>query len=113
MKRQGRGIALLLLLLVFSVSCTAKQESTPPKTPPNSPSKTKLTAEKAIALANAEASKQGFDLDKYNSPKAHYETGSKDKIWTVFYDGKVKMPGHHFLVVVDDETNDCQLMRGK
>jgi hypothetical protein len=118
MKKQPRGTAFVLILALFiSASCTGKQKSAPPKAPPDTTPKTEfnttLTAEKAIALANAEATKQGRDLDEYDPPKAQYDSAVKGKDWTVFYEGKTKAPGNHFLVWVNDETKECKLMPGE
>jgi hypothetical protein len=64
-------------------------------------------------LANAEAIKQGVALNEYKQPEPEYEAKSPDKTWTVFYEGKVKAPGHYFLVWVNDETGACKLMLGR
>jgi hypothetical protein len=106
-KRQTHGgTALLLLLSLLSASCTAKHDSVLSKTPP----KTNLSAEKVVALANAEAIRQGRDLNKCEPPRAVYEY-----TWTVFYEGKgeVKTVGNHFLVWVDDQTSECKLIPGE
>lgn len=66
-----------------------------------------------INLANQKATQEGFDLTKYDTPHAEYDSTAKEQEWTVFYEGKIKKPGNHFLVWVNDDNGNCELMRGE
>jgi hypothetical protein len=94
-----------LLLLALTLSCTTNQTAIR--------AKTNLSQDEVVSLANAEAAREGFDLAEYEAPRCSYDPARKDEKWTVFYDGKVKYPGNHFLVWVNDQTSACQLMRGE
>jgi hypothetical protein len=100
--------------LLFACASCAKHDSAQPITSPETQADNFTTAqfseEKVIALANAEAVKQGSDLAKFEPPKVEYGAGWR---WTVLYDGKDKLPGNHFLVWVNDRTGECQLMHGE
>jgi len=67
----------------------------------------------AVALANAEAIRRGYDLKEFETPRCEYDASKPDNAWTVLYDGKVKAPGNHFLVWVNDQTGQCKLMPGE
>ena len=56
---------------------------------------------------------KGVHRTNYKDPEAHYEFTKKDKTWSVFFHGKVPMPGNHFLVWVDDRTQKAQFMQGE
>jgi hypothetical protein len=66
-----------------------------------------------VELANREAVREGRNLAKYEKPRAEYEFTEKNKRWSVFYEGKEKYPGNHFLVWVDDQSGKCQLIPGE
>jgi hypothetical protein len=74
----------------------------------------RLNQAEVTRIAAEAAAKQGYRLAEYKSPQVRYELTHKDKIWTVFYDGKAPAPpGHDFLVVVDDQTGTAQVMHGE
>jgi hypothetical protein len=72
-----------------------------------------LSTAEAIRIARQTAESQGIDLRNYKEPEAHYEFTIKDKSWSVFFDGRVAMPGNHFFVSVDDRTGDAKIVRGE
>jgi hypothetical protein len=72
-----------------------------------------LSQAEAIRIAADAAAKDGYRLADYDAPKAHYEFTRKDQTWTIFYEGKVHMPGHHFLVWVDDRSRKARVMPGE
>jgi hypothetical protein len=101
----------LLVILLFAafmpVVFTSKVIAESPNGKPS------MTKTDAVAIANAEAQRQGYNLSQYESPIAEYEFISKDQRWMVFYQGKANDPGNHFSVWVNDRTGKCQLMPGK
>jgi hypothetical protein len=60
------------------------------------PGEAKLPEAEVIRLANEAGRKKGYDLKKYDAPKAHYTR--KDNAWFVFYQGKMRAPGNFFSV---------------
>ena len=73
----------------------------------------RLTRAEVVRIAAQAAEKHGYRLADYKEPQVHYEFTRKDKTWTVFYDGRVAMPGHHFGVWVGDQTRETQVRPGK
>jgi hypothetical protein len=72
-----------------------------------------LDETEVIRIAADAATKHGYRLADYDAPRAHYEFTRKDQRWTVFYEGKIRAPGHHFLVWVDDRTRGSCVMPGE
>jgi hypothetical protein len=59
----------------------------------------KMTAEEAIKIAREYATRNGYDVDQYDT------TGKlRDGEWHVFFKGKELLPGNFFSVFVDDES---------
>jgi hypothetical protein len=106
------GSMLLLPVLLFTACTTRQDSSSAPESVRLQPT-TRLSREQAVALANAEAVKQGRDVNRYELRTAEYEFSGQDHIWTVFFEGKVKATGNHFLVWVNDQTDECRLMPGE
>jgi hypothetical protein len=77
----------------------------------STPENARLSPRKAIQIAKKAAERQGMDLSKYKEPEANYRsTGAKR--WGVFFDGKVRTPGNHFYIFVDDQTGDTRYVEG-
>jgi hypothetical protein len=72
-----------------------------------------LTQAEAVRIAGEAAVKHGYRLADYEEPQAHYEFTHKDRTWVIFYVGKVRLPGNHFLVWVDDRTGEVRVVGGK
>jgi hypothetical protein len=72
---------------------------------------TRLNQAEVVRIALEVATKRGYRLSDYKDPQVHYEFTRKT--WSVFYDGKVPLPGHHFLVWVDDQTGAARVMPGE
>ncbi len=73
----------------------------------------RLTQNEVVGLANHKAQSKGYDLAKYESPRVEYESKGEGGKWTLLYEGKIKAPGNHFLVWVNDTTRKCTLMSGE
>jgi len=73
----------------------------------------RLSQADVFRLAGVAAVEQGYSLEKYKDPQAHYEFTRNDRTWGVFYDGKVPAPGNHFLVVINDRTGTARVMPGE
>lgn len=72
-----------------------------------------LNEAQVIKLSNATAEKKGYKLAAYGPPKTSYKYAPKDGSWSVFYEGKGKLPGNHFIVTVHDKTKKTELMPGE
>jgi len=72
-----------------------------------------MSQAEVVRIAAGAATKYGYRLADYKDPQAHYEFTRKDRTWSVFYEGKVPMPGHHFLVWVNDRTGAARVVPGE
>ena len=90
----------IVLVLALAASTSALSGST-------------LAQKSVIAIANDAAKRQGYDLQKYNPPVAHYQFIKKDNTWSVFYECKMPRPGCHFGVVVNAGTKLAQVHQGE
>ena len=98
-------IMIIVTSMVLSFSCKSITTSTQKKPI--------LSGAEVIAIANTEASRQGYDLAEYEVPCTEYELTAHNQDWLVFYKGKEQVPGNHFLVIIDDRTGKSRLARGK
>jgi hypothetical protein len=91
------------------------QESAPPDAFSSAPTAATLTAPDAIQFADAEARAGGYDLRKYQNPRANYIAASD--AWSVSYDEK-HIDGRttndkRFNVIVEDKTRKTTLTKGR
>src|SRR5688572_2227261 len=93
---------LITLILTISLSTAAT---------PVAPAS--LKEHEVIKLANAAAMKKGYKLEDYEKPKAKYEVSWEPASWIVSYQGKLRAPGNHFFVIVDDKTKSTELWPGE
>ena len=73
----------------------------------------RLSEAQAISIAKQAAEREGRNLANYKDPVAHFEFIEKDRSWSILFDGKIPMPGNHFLVEVDDLTESTRVMMGQ
>ena len=73
----------------------------------------RLSEVQAISIARHAAEREGKNLANYKDPEAHFEFIEKDQSWSILFDGKVPIPGNHFLVEVDDQTESTRVMMGQ
>ena len=102
MQKMSFGLIACLLLLVFCIGCEKKISS---NTIDKDYNKNELI-EKAI-----------IKFDEINGIQAHKEynisvTETTDE-WNVYFDGKVKLPGNHALVIIDNNTGEVEYFKGE
>ena len=77
-----------------------------------------LTEQQVVALSNAYAKAQGYDLAHYKRPSVHFNYTRADNTWVVFYDpiadkkGLVAI-GDDFTVYVENSTKKVSLIPGR
>jgi len=98
------------LAMVFWTPCYSQDSSSDDVTwrPPGA----HLSRGEALKIARAAALKRGFNLGKFESPTAEYESRPNRHVWTVTYRGNAPVPGNFFEVVVDDQTGKADVMPG-
>ena len=96
-----------LMLLVMASLAFAGCSSTDKKD-------TQMQQKEVVAVAEATAKAEGFDLAKYDMTGCHYQFTETDGTWAVFFQMKPPTPpGGHFVVTVVDQTRKATLMRGE
>jgi len=74
--------------------------------------KPKLSIGEVEMIISGNMEKSKIDLNKYNLDSASYNYIRQ--IWTFHYEGKVKMIGNEYLVILKDkDINDIRIMRGR
>lgn len=68
-----------------------------------------MTRTDAIDAARRAAQAAGRALADYHEPTAELDGGR----WLVRFDGRDGAPGHHFLVVVEDDSGHAELHPGR
>ena len=107
-----------ILITVFCSAFTSCLDDSTRRTPDGSAAtaavrQPKLTAAEAIRIANAAAREDGYDLARFEAPEARYDRSDIDGQWWVHYTGKVRRPGNHFSVRVDDKTTETHVFAGR
>ena len=69
-----------------------------------------MTLRAAVHVAEQQALKAHISLADYRSPRFSY---SSDHHWLILYEWKTPMPGGHFIVDIDDRTQQGNLMPGE
>ena len=102
---------VVVIVLALGVVCTACSDKTQAELKVR-PAGARLTTGEAIRIAQETATREGRKLSDYRQPEAHYEFVQTNKTWSVFFEGKARIPGNHFSVEIDDLTGNAQLWRG-
>jgi hypothetical protein len=109
--------SLVLVSVTVLLGCTtqngAPADSAKPGATGGQSGSARLSEPEVARIAKEAAEQEGISLSDYHAPTVHFEFVHKDQTWTVFFDGKVAMPGNHFSVSVDDQTGKPQVMRGE
>ncbi len=72
---------------------------------------TRLRSSEAISLAMSAAMKQGWHLENFRPSSICFDASKHQ--WTVFFEGRVPLPGNHFWVWVEDSTGTTEIMPGE
>lgn len=62
----------------------------------------------AIERAGEAARREGRKLEGYDEPSADFAGGE----WQIAFSGKIRAPGNHFLVIVNDDTGEAVVIPG-
>jgi len=101
MPRAAQSTLLVCALLLWGAATLAATHSP------------RLTREQVVRIAKRAAKDHGYKLDEYRPRKVHFEFTRNDFTWTLFFEGKVLYPGHHFQVWVHDRTQKAVVMPGQ
>ena len=71
------------------------------------PKGARLSSKQAVQLAKQAAERQSVSLGDFMAPTARYRL-SGDKSWAVYFEGRGAKRGTHFLVLVDDQTEETR-----
>lgn len=71
----------------------------------------KSSIEDVIKKSKEYAQKQNHDLTKYFIQSTEYD--SKEKIWRIFFEYNIPMPGGHFFIEINDLTQEMKFFAGE
>jgi hypothetical protein len=108
-----RHCVTVFTVLLLAAGCGQQSRTTQTGAQAARPDGARLSQAEVIRIATQAAERDGFRIADYKQPEAHYEFTRKDRSWTVFFDGRVAMPGNHFGVHVNDLTGETQIHRGR
>lgn len=75
---------------------------------------TQMQQREVVAIAEATAKADGFDLTKFDMTGCRYQFTKPDGTWTVFFQTKPPTPpGSDFTVTIVDQTKKAKLTKGE
>jgi hypothetical protein len=102
-----RQCFLIIAALLLFMGCSDSAKTLDVK-----PAGARLSPREVIEMAKRAGEHNGMKLDDYKKPEFSYRA-TKEKTWSVFFDGRVPMHGNHFMVVVDDQTGEAHYVGGR
>lgn len=74
----------------------------------------RMTPDQVLQTAKEAAKTKGYALGDYLDVKIEFTPQHKNRQWAVFFQrNSPALPGAHFLVWINDETGEAELMRGE
>jgi hypothetical protein len=67
----------------------------------------------AVNVATRYAADNDIPLDAYDEPSVSGDVFEGDRFWAVLYQGKTRMPGNHFMLLINDETRTVEYIPGE
>ena len=78
------------------------------------PEHARLTLGGALLIAESEASKNHVNFSDYATPLfRYYHDDHLGYLWSFIFQGKAHIPGNHFMVVVNDQTQHSDFIPGE
>ena len=104
---------ILLSGILLFTGCARSPHALQTSAPNPEPQGMRLSTAKVIRIAKQSARREGVDLGEFNDPRLRYGPDRKgEKFWVVIFEGRVPMPGHHFMVIVNDHTAEAAFSPG-
>jgi hypothetical protein len=72
----------------------------------------KMKEVEVIIIAKKAVVKAGYKIEEFKEPTVRFESTEKDRTWMVLFVEKVN-PLRSFLVLVNDETGETEIMPGE
>ncbi len=72
-----------------------------------------LGAKAVIEIGKQAAKKSGYQLEDFKEPKVTKDRMQRKLKWTLYYEGKIAVPGGHFIVIIDDTTKKAEVLPGE
>lgn len=63
-------------------------------------------------MASRAIERDGVDLDKFRAPDVRYQSARKNT-WSVFFNEQVSSHGRHYVVYVDDRTEETRIFQNE
>ncbi len=75
--------------------------------------KPRLTEAQVVQLATEAGRKAGYNLSKFQAPRARFCPKDGSDKWYVHFEALLRRPGAHFGVLVEDKTNRVEVVPGE
>ena len=77
------------------------------------PSGWSMSPDDAILAAMEFCEREGIDLSAHNVPRMTCNTLDRDRLWCILYDGRRRIPGDHFMLLLNDDTGAVEYVPGE
>ncbi len=105
---------IIAFCCVLTLGCTNEVKTTPSfslSTP--APVEWDMSPTDAVNVATQYAADNGISLDAYDEPRVSGDVFEGERFWAVLYDGKTRMPGNHFMLLINDDTRAIEYVPGE
>ncbi|TWU05414.1 hypothetical protein [Allorhodopirellula heiligendammensis] len=109
--------AIVLIVLVsipFAFGCNRDKRSVPAyDLVEGPPSNWAMSPDDAVLAATDYCVHDGIDLSVHSTPRISCDSLDGERFWCILYDGFSRIPGDHFMLMINDETGDVECIAGE
>ena len=102
----------ILCLLVAVIGCGQRPRIPTYQFVDDVPIFTSRSADDAILLANDYCEENGIDLSQREMPVMSYDALDGVGYWCVLYHGLTRIPGDHFMLLIQDASGEIEYVPG-
>lgn len=105
----------LIATCCFAILGCASESERPPSFSLSSPAPRDwdMSPADAVLAAMRFASANEIPLSEYGEPRVSSDVFEGDRFWAVLYDGKSRIPGDHFMLLINDTTKAIEYIPGE
>ncbi|MFG0254076.1 MAG: hypothetical protein ACF787_03100 [Rhodopirellula sp. JB053] len=103
----------LLISISLGVGCKTERPIPHYDLVDGPPSNWAMSADDAVLAATDYCVRDGIDLSVHSSPRIVCDSLDGDRFWCIAYDGFTRIPGDHFMLLINDETGAVEYVAGE
>lgn len=77
------------------------------------PSHWTMSPDDAVLVATEYCVRDGIELAAHSKPRITCDFLDGDRFWCILYDGLTRIPGDHFILLINDETGAVEYVAGE